>query len=348
MPAAWTPDTRPLGEKDPDKLFKDWVWTYHFPEGTSFAEATAETLDFECQLVEEGGNLVYCRWQLEKCGTTDRYHYQGFIQFKSRVKFTAVKTALQKAGAERPNTVHVEWRRGTVKQADDYCKKQDTQQQESQTAGTLALPAGQGARSDLKRLRAKTKRARSMDDLYLDEDTEDDIQMELAKYPKYCAGLLAAIQRKKARKFRKVKVITLWGTTGTGKTRYAYERGAFKWSPPSDTTKEWWDGYAGEKAILIDEFYGQMKPARLQELLDGYMCRMDIKTSHTYAFYDTVYITSNVSPEEWWGENVPAEVKASLIRRLTQYGGEIKHITQPMHFSDDEDDEESDDEPFIL
>lgn len=139
----------------------------------------------------------------------------------------------------------------------------------------------------------------------------------------------------------------LWGNTGTGKTRYAVERGAFKWSPPSDTTKEWWDGYAGEKSILIDEFYGQMKPSRLQELLDGYMCRMDIKGSHTYAMYDTVYITSNVSPDEWYGDNVPQEVKNSLKRRLTKYGGEIKHITDPMEWSDDEEEDE-DEEPFIL
>lgn len=346
MPASWKPNTQPLGTKFPDKLFKDWVWTYHYPADYAIAQCMAENPDFECQLVAEGGNLEYTRWQLEKCASTGRFHLQGFSQFRSRVKYTAVKTLFEKAGALRPNSVHVEWRRGTVKQADDYSKKQDTQQQESQTVGTIVLPAGQGARSDLKRLRGKTSRARSLDDLYLDEDPEDDIQMELAKYPKYAAGYLAALQRKRARKFRKIKVITLWGKTGSGKTRYAYERGAFKWSPPSDTTKEWWDGYAGEKVILIDEFYGQMKPARLQELLDGYMCRMDIKGSHTYAQYDTVYITSNVSPDEWYGESVPAEVKASIMRRLTQNGGEIRHVTDDMHFSSDE--EEEDEEPFIL
>ena len=52
----------------------------------------AENPDFESQLVSEGGNLMYTRWQLEKCASTGRFHLQGFSQFRSRVKYTAVKT----------------------------------------------------------------------------------------------------------------------------------------------------------------------------------------------------------------------------------------------------------------
>jgi hypothetical protein len=92
MPAAWRPNTRPLGEKDPDKLFKDWVWTYHYPVTNTLAQCMAENPDFESQLVSEGGNLMYTRWQLEKCASTGRFHLQGFSQFRSRVKYTAVKT----------------------------------------------------------------------------------------------------------------------------------------------------------------------------------------------------------------------------------------------------------------
>lgn len=134
------------------------------------------------------------------------------------------------------------------------------------------------------------------------------------KYQRAYNRLREMKEKKESRPFRKLEVIVHWGETGTGKTRTAYEEGAFMWNPSSP---EWWDGYAGEEIILIDEFYGQLKPARLLKLLDGYQCRLPVKGGFTYAKWTKVYITSNVRFDEWY-KNIPNEVLKALRRRITK------------------------------
>ena len=49
----------------------------------------------------------------------------------------------------------------------------------------------------------------------------------------------------------------LWGKTGTGKTRRAFELAANN-SPPTcyckDPNNKWWDGYQGEEIVVIEEW----------------------------------------------------------------------------------------------
>ena len=114
-----------------------------------------------------------------------------------------------------------------------------------------------------------------------------------------------------------MEVSIYYGATGTGKTRLAYESSdsVYKWNVD---TPEWWDGYDGERTLLIDEFYGQLKPSRMLQLLDGYTCRLPVKGGFTYANWDKVYITSNAHPDCWYGELVPQAVKDALHRRYTE------------------------------
>lgn len=152
------------------------------------------------------------------------------------------------------------------------------------------------------------------------EKKEDDVIKEnpaaWCKYQRAYAKLKEKKEKLDTKKYREIKVIIHWGLTGTGKTRTAYESSddVYKWSPSSP---EWWDGYEGEKTLLIDEFYGQLKPARLLQILDGYQLRLPIKGGFTYARWTTVYITSNVPWMDWYNNgNVPGTVIQALQRRI--------------------------------
>ena len=50
------------------------------------------------------------------------------------------------------------------------------------------------------------------------------------------------------------EVTVIWGETGVGKSRWASETypDAY-WKPPNS---KWWDNYAQEEVIIMDEFYG--------------------------------------------------------------------------------------------
>lgn len=146
------------------------------------------------------------------------------------------------------------------------------------------------------------------------------------KYQKAYQKLREITAKKNTKKFRELEVIVHWGVTGTGKTRTAYESSedVYKWTP---STPEWWDGYEGEETLLIDEFYGQLKPARLLQVLDGYQLRLPIKGGFTYANWRKVYITSNVPWFEWYNKgNVPDTVIDALKRRITR----VVHFSEPL------------------
>lgn len=98
-------------------------------------------------------------------------------------------------------------------------------------------------------------------------------------------------------KHREVNVTVLWGGAGTGKTRYAYEHYPDIYSKPIG---QWWDGYTGQKQILLDDYYGYLPYSELLRVLDRYPYQVPIKGGFVQAQWDTVIITSNTPPEKWY------------------------------------------------
>ena len=74
---------------------------------------TAYKLD-ECLSLKDS-NPEYICWGVEKCPTTQRIHYQGFIAYKNAKKLNELK--------KRAPTTHFEQTKGTVEQNIKYCSK---------------------------------------------------------------------------------------------------------------------------------------------------------------------------------------------------------------------------------
>lgn len=96
----------------------------------------------------------------------------------------------------------------------------------------------------------------------------------------------------------------------------AAERG-LKRAPmhPKDPRTKFWDGYQNESAVIIDEFRGGIDIAHLLRWLDRYPVRVEIKGSSTTLLADSFWITSNLSPFQWYSDADPMTVEA-LMRRL--------------------------------
>nr|WAE42646.1 MAG: replication associated protein [Cressdnaviricota sp.] len=94
----------------------------------------------EVMFVDQYKYLVY---QLEKCPDTGRYHYQGYVAFLAKKRLTTLK--------KFDPTIHWEMRRGTHKEAFDYCTKEDTRIDGPWTYGDdKGIPQKKGERSDVK------------------------------------------------------------------------------------------------------------------------------------------------------------------------------------------------------
>jgi len=95
-------------------------------------------------LVPRGDNIIYYCTQLEVCPTTERLHGHMYIEFKDPI----TRAALVKLLKVPSRDIWTAARRGTQKQAIDYCRKDDTRL-EGHTPFHYGTPKRAGSRSDL-------------------------------------------------------------------------------------------------------------------------------------------------------------------------------------------------------
>jgi hypothetical protein len=106
-----------------------------------------------------------------------------------------------------------------------------------------------------------------------------------------------------------------WGATGTGKSRRAWDEagmGAFSKDPRS----KFWCGYRGQEFVVVDEFRGTIAIDHILRWLDRYPVNVELKGSSTPLVAKIIWITSNLSPEQWYPDCDPLTF-AALRRRLT-------------------------------
>jgi hypothetical protein len=95
---------------------RDWCFTVQVKQGE---DAEVPEAPAPPQFNEE--HMVYLIYQLEVAPTTGQKHWQGFCQFRQRKRMRGARDLLG-AGGVIP---HVEPRRGTPKEASNYCRKCD-------------------------------------------------------------------------------------------------------------------------------------------------------------------------------------------------------------------------------
>lgn len=110
------------------------------------------------------------------------------------------------------------------------------------------------------------------------------------------------------------KCIVFWGKTNTGKSRRAWEEGGLE-SFPKDPRTKWWSGYRGQRHVIIDEFRGAVDISHLLRWTDRYPVNVEIKGGSKPLLAETIWITSNIHPKEWYPE-LDEETFRALTRRL--------------------------------
>ena len=140
---------------------------------------------------------------------------------------------------------------------------------------------------------------------------------------KYAKGIERLNELYMKPRTEKPKVVWLWGQSGVGKTREAF-------NVPEDMTvyswnqTKWWNGYAQQFRIVIDDFTfdGSDSSFRyLLKLLDRYHLKVETKGGMVEINSPEIYITSEFPPNNWFKEGNSLN---QVLRRLDEVTEVIK------------------------
>lgn len=246
--------------------------------------------------------FVYGR-EVSSTGTN---HLQGYIEFGKKVRLSGVVKLFPRS--------HVEIRRGTAAEASGYCKKDGDWEE----GGVMSSPE-QGRRSDLMVIKE------SIDAGATDLEIADSNFAQWCQYRRSFAEYRSL--RHPARMRPHLRVWTVTGPTGTGKTSASVQLFPDAWIC-SDANLQWFDGYRGERVVIIDEYVGGGDVSRLLRLLDIYAFQVPIKGGFVSWNPELIIITSNLPPPWQHGQ----DHAAAISRRCT----DNILLMEPRVFDDDE------------
>lgn len=247
-------------------------------------------------------------------------HLQGYVELKSQQRLTAVKDMVGQR-------THIEARRGSSKQAAGYCKKGTDSSQDyteffprtEANPGTwdYVLESGEisepGKRTDLTPV---------VELLGQGESILTVAREHPEIFVRYNKGLrdLRSLFLSPRNLTVNPQVVVLWGETGTGKSRDAILR----YWPDEDhyvfrpSNGNWWDGYDGQKKVILEEFRGSMPWADLLGLLDRNEYRAPVKGGFVQVQAERFVITSPCPPDTWYRSDDRYDKFSQLTRRITE------------------------------
>lgn len=109
--------------------------------------------------------------------------------------------------------------------------------------------------------------------------------------------------------------VWIWGAPGCGKSHSVRSK-----YPQADlflkAQNKWWDGYQGQKAVLLDDFdkLGSCLSHYLKIWADKWSCTGEIKGGTIPLNYEKLYITSNYEPKEIFTDDL--ELLQAIERRF--------------------------------
>lgn len=247
---------------------------------------------------EISGQLEYLVVQEER-GEEGTVHYQGFVIFKSKKRLSWIKNNCNNRG-------HFEVTKGSNKEASDYCKKDETY------TGGLRVEIGQmperkagkaserleKAADELDQIKTVYKRPREIDSMTL-------LQSGFTQAYKLCTDDILGPFRPNLR------ILTLIGPPGCGKSWTINSFFPHHGLCIYGNSGCWFQNPSAD-CMIFEEFNGQIQLQKMLQYLDPYPLALEVKGRMAPACYDTVIITSNVTPKWWYPINDSSKREAAV------------------------------------
>lgn len=256
------------------------------------------TLDYFCMADEIG-----------ECGT---FHTHIFVHYRSRVRFNTIKRHFPEA--------HIEQAMGTVQNNIDYIKKTgkwvNTDKAETTVQGSFeswgTLPKQRGKRADMEELFSLIMAGYTNSEIIA---ANNDYILNIDKLDKVRTTLL--MDKFKNHRRLNLKVIYVFGATGSGKTRDILDRHGDSSVFRITDYQHPFDNYSCQPVIVFEEFRSGLRISDMLNYCDIYPLELPARYANKYACYEQVYIVSNWDLNKQYSEiqsDSPETWKAFLRR----------------------------------
>lgn len=248
----------------------------------------------------DNGDILYVGYGEEVCPKTQKKHWQCW--------FTSPRRTV-KGMRKLTNPRHIQPMRGSMKDNDVYCSKEG----EMTHLGMRPTNANSTNNSAAKKI---IDAGGTLNDIIV-----EGFNMCVVRW----AELYLNVKAEREARLRKdpPEVVWCYGSTGTGKSRYAREQCDPDKVWVSNDELKWFCGVRGKTHVILDDFRGNKATfSWLLGLLDRYTVRVQVKNSHATWRPEKIYITSCFSPQECYrscGERID-----QLMRRITR----VYHFTE--------------------
>ena len=251
----------------------------------------------------------------DEVGERGTPHTHIYVAFNSRVRVSTIKNNFPEA--------HIEVAYGSVQSNLDYIKKvgrwAETEKAETRVEGSYeeygTVPVQKGKNIDMAELYELVKAGYSNAEILA---LNNDYILNLDKIDKVRTTLL--IDKYKNVRRLDLKVIYIYGATGTGKTRGVLdEHGDANVYRTSDYNHPF-DHYECQPVIVFDEYRSHFSITDMLNYLDIYPLQLPARYSNKYACYEIVYIISN-EPLENQHKNIQEDQPESwnaMLRRISE------------------------------
>lgn len=252
----------------------------------------------------------------DEVGKEGTNHIQGYCELKRQMSGNVIKRIMPRA--------HIEKRRGTQKQAIEYCKKDGKFEE-------LGEFKKQGKRTDIKKVK----------EIILEKNGNIDDVIEIAtSYQAIRTAEVLLKYRKPIAKYIPKAIYWFHGPTGVGKTRKAMDMIGECTYWISGENLKWFDGYQGQLIALIDDFRKDFTTFHfLLRILDVYPLKVPVKGGFTDWIPKVIIITSCYSPTEVYNTREDIEQLTRRIQTICDFGNE-QFDFEPYTLKDFQEEEE--------
>lgn len=238
----------------------------------------------------------------KETGETGTPHLQGYLSLTKVMRLKAIKVLLG-------DRAHAEPAKGTEEQNHDYCSKE-------KNFVEFGTRSKQGKRTDLDEIAEMVDNGASLLSV---------AEFKPATYIRNYRGIQNYMQLKvKDYNHDVTRGLWIWGPPGFGKSHHA------RLINPNSTylkpQSKWFDGYAGEEVILLDDLDTGILGHYLKIWADKYACSGEVKGGTVKLQHKLFIVTSNY-PIGFFFPDDP-EMKKAVERRFKQIHltGLVEHL----------------------